>query len=140
MRRVAILLWLAGCAALAPEEPAVPPLADEQALEIPTQLKARTAKMVLSSRWRTEIEVEAISVDRSKGSVWIARGGATLRLRKLRALIQDELKITFLDDHEHLVLYATEVELIERQVGYVHSHRDLQAITIADDKLSLFSR
>ena len=46
MRGVAILLWLAGCAAPAPEKPAVPLLADEQALEIPTQLKARTAKLV----------------------------------------------------------------------------------------------
>jgi hypothetical protein len=137
--RAAVLLLLAGCAASAPEEPPPEPRADEPHLDVPTQLKARTGKIVLSSHWRSAIELEAIHVERGEME-WIAKGSARLKLRGIEAEIRDELKITFLDDHEHFVLYATDVEVIARRVGWSHRHENVEAITIADDKLSLFSR
>jgi len=133
------LFLLTACAA-APAEDAPPARGDAAPLDVPTLVRARSARLVLSSHWREKAALEAIHVDKGDGSSWRAAGGVKLALRGLRLELADELTLTFLDDHEHYVLYATGVELVETKATYLHRHTDLDAITIADGKLSLFSR
>jgi len=138
----ALVLLLGACAGPSGGSPAdaAPARPDQAMLDVPTRLKARTARLVVSSHWRDQAILEGIHVDRGDGSQWVAEGDAKLVLRGIEAHCRERVSITFLDDHEHLVLYATDVELLERKKGYVHRHADVPAITIADDKLSVFTR
>jgi hypothetical protein len=140
MRGAALLLLLGACAGAPEKSPPEPSRPDQALVDVPTRVVARNARIVLSSHWRPEAQLEAIHVERGDGSEWKASGGAVLRLRGIHAEIADELTITFLDDHEHVVIYATDVDLVERKVEFLHRHRNLRAITIADDKLNIFGR
>jgi hypothetical protein len=138
-------LLLGGCAsssgsdsekgsAKKPEKP------DEIALAIPTRVEARKVTIVLGDQWRDAIELKAIRVDRTKPDEWLAKGSAELKLESLSVRASDELKISFLPNHEHLVLHARDVASVERDKEFTHRHRDVAMATIADGELSVFTR
>jgi hypothetical protein len=137
-----VALLLVGCASSGgrkkKEEPPPPP--DEAALEVPTTVKARAASLVLSERWRKELQVEAIQVTNPAPDRIVARGAAVLTLRKLRVEAGDKIEIRFLADHDNLLLDATEVEFFERFKGYKHRTENVTAVTMANDHVSYFQQ
>jgi len=117
-----------------------PTKADQVALAIPTRIEAQRITIVFGTQWRDRTEVSAIHIDRSDPNAWIARGGAEVKVGKLEAKATDELKITFLPNHEHFVLHATIVSLLEQDKGFTHRQTYLHMATIADGELHVFSR
>lgn len=136
---------LLGCASTPKAEERPPPDAepkrpDEKAITVPTKVEAGTARLVLSDRWRDEVKLEAIHVDRGEPDEWTAEGAPTFKLRGIDLRAKKRITLTFLPDHEHFLLHAKDVDLVERRVGFIHRHTDLDAVTIADNEMSIFSR
>ena len=117
-----------------------PTKADQVALAIPTRVEARWIKIVLGTQWRDRTELAAIEIDRTDPNVWIARGGAEVKIGKLTAKASDELKISFLENYESFVLHAKIVALLEQDKGFTHRQANLHMATIADSELHIFSR
>ncbi len=135
----ALLLLLAACAT-APEPVVEPPRPDDLALAIPTVLRAATISVTLGERWRDKIEIRAIRVDRSDPARWVARGGPEFKLEKFDLKATEEIVVSFLPDHEHIVVYARNVDLLARTKGYTHRNENVASATIADEELSVFAR
>ena len=142
MRSAAILLAVVAACGTTPEKPPekVPTRPDERALAIPTVLRAATVQVTLGDHWREQIELKGISVDRTNPAEWIARGGPEFRLGKFDIKASDEIRVSFLTEHEHIVVYARNVEILTRRKGFTHRQENVALATIADEQLSVFSR
>ena len=113
---------------------------DAAALAIETSVKARTVRLVLSSRWRETAKLEGVVVEHPEKGIVIARGSAVLQLEKLHVEASEWIKLTFLADHENLLLYAKDVELFKQQKGYGHKTENVDAVTMANDAVSIFTK
>lgn len=132
---------LAACASPAnrpdPEAEAAP---DEMALALPTVVRAETARLFLSDRWRKQSKLEAIRVERPEPGVAVARGGVVFRLKGLRVEAR-ELRVKWMADYEDVLLYAQRVESFEQKRGErPYSTRDVSALTMANDQVRFFQQ
>jgi len=139
MGRLLVATLLAACAS-SPEtsgdtDPAGSP--DEAALAIPTLMKARTASVVLSERWREELSVEAVHVERPNPVTILAQGSVVLVLRELRIEASEELKVEFTSNENDTVLvHGREVLLFQQTRGYQHRTENVSAVTVANGEPS----
>ena len=136
------LLVLAGCGAPSrkPEPAPVqqePKGPDAKILGTPTAIRARYVQVTISSAWRPFVELKGIRRETSDPAAWLAAGDAEFTLRKVRIAGADEIKVTFLDDHEDVVIYARDVELLEHKMG---RHKNVYVATIANRELTVLSR
>ena len=122
------------------ESPETPMRPDERALQILTVLRAAKVTVTLGDHWRREIALRGARVDRSNPREWVASGASSFVLRKFDIKATDELRISFLRDHEHIVVYARDVESLARQKGFTHRNENIASATIADEEVSVFSR
>ena len=106
----------------------------------PAEAWARTVELVLSDRWRDELEVEAIRVDRPDAGRLEARGSVVLRLLNLRVEAADSLEVKFLPDHEDVLLHAREVALFSQHKGYGHRTENVAAATMANEHVSFWQQ
>lgn len=135
MRRLVPLL-LAACAAPSGREPEPAPAA-AFALRRPTEVKARTAELILSDRLRGEAKLSGLRVEpRAEGGV-LARGEARFVLRHLRVECAESILVTYLADHESFFLLARQVERFRQQDGYGHATGPVSAVSIADDRVTI---
>lgn len=141
MRRpLALALVLAACAAAGKEGAGGPEGPDADALKTETRVKARSVTIVLGEQWRAALEVEALRVERPAPDRILARGAATLRLRGLRVEAADSIEVTFLADHRDFLLHAKGVERFEQKAGYGHRTENVDAVTMANDRVSIFQQ
>jgi hypothetical protein len=120
--------------------PAEPDRPDAAVLARETRIKARSAELVLSGRFRREARLEGIRVERPQPHVVTARGSAVLVLRHLR-VEAEEIRVTWLEpEHENLLLYAKEVELFEQKRDRPYFSRNLSAVSMANDQVSFFQQ
>ena len=146
MRAWAIVL-LAACAT-APEEPTAPGNEDEPttgpdaaALAIPTLMKARTASLRISERWRDEVKLEGIQIERPDDMTMIARGSAVVVVRQLRVEASEEIEIKFLSrQNDTVLLHGREVVLFQQKKGYVQRTENLSAVTMANEEVRYWSQ
>jgi len=138
---LAALRVLAACGGT-PDKPSEQPPTrpDERALAIPTVLRAATVQITLGDHWRDRIQLKAIHIDRTNPAEWVARGGPEFKLGKFDIKARDEIRVAFLTDHEHIVVYARDVQSLARHKGFTHRNEDISLATIADEELSVFSR
>lgn len=137
-----VLLVHAGCGAPArkpdPEPEARAPTGPDAAvLSTPTRIRARYVQVTIASGWRPFVELKGISRNATDPATWSAVGEAEFALRSVRIDGADEIKVTFLDDHEDVVIYARDVELLEHKMG---RHRNVYVATIANRELTVLSR
>jgi hypothetical protein len=132
-----IPLLLAAACSGAPAKEAEPPPPGSAPLSVPTEVKARRVRLVLSDRFRKEARIEGIRVEETEGGKVVARGAARLRLRKLDIEALEEIEAVFLPDHGSFLLYATGVESFRQQKNYSHRTEKVTAVTIADDKVTI---
>ncbi len=134
---VALLVFSAACAGVTrPPEPTRP---DEIALAVPTQIKARDARLVMSERFRDEIKLTGVTRESPKASVTIVRGDATLLLRGLWIEAAQSIEVRWLKDHENLMVYATQVAVFTQQRDErPYSTEELSALSMANDQVSFF--
>jgi hypothetical protein len=103
-----------------------------------TLLKARTAEIILSARWRKMAKVEGIRVEEKEPATQIARGSAVVVIQGLR-VEADEVKVKWLPEAEDNVLvHAREVTLFRQVRGQPYETRDLAMLTMANDRVSFF--
>ncbi|MGQ0614822.1 MAG: hypothetical protein ACT4PV_13890 [Planctomycetaceae bacterium] len=138
MRRRLLLLAVA-CAACAttPGKGAEGESPATFALRRPTQVKARTAELILSDRLRPEAKLTAVRVETREDGKLLARGEAVLVLRHLRVECSESILVAYLPDHESLFLLARQVERFRQQDGYGHSTEQASAVSIADDRVTI---
>ncbi len=139
-----LVLLLAACAtttgggrAKEAEEAARP---DAKALAIPTRVVAREVRIVLSDHWRPEGKTGGLDLQHPDASTVVARGAATFELRGLKVEASDLLSLTYLPDHENLLVHAREVRRFEQVKGYGHRTEDAGMVTMANDQVSIFER
>jgi hypothetical protein len=126
-----------GACAAAPKEPDRP---DEVALELETLVQARTAELVLSSRFRKEAKLEGIHVAEPDPGVVTANGSSVFVLRKLR-VEAESIRVTWLEaGHENLLVYAKDVALFQQQRDRPFYSKNLSAVSMANDKVSFFQQ
>lgn len=134
--RVLLLVLLGACAA-APKEPESP---DAVALRLETLVRARTAELVLSSRFREQSKLEAIHVAEAQPGIVTARGGSVFVLENLR-VEAESIRVTWLGpEHENLLVYAKDVALFQQQRDRPFYSKDLSAVSMANDKVSFFQQ
>ena len=56
------------------------------------------------------------------------------------AVRADSLDLTFLPDHENLLLYAEDVALFHQRRGYGHRTENVSAVTMANEQVSYFQQ
>jgi hypothetical protein len=138
--RASSFLWLAllgACAASPKEEPERP---DAIALGRETLVRARTAELVLSSRYREEAKLEAIHIEKPEPGIVTARGSSVFALRKLR-VEAESIRVTWLEpEHENLLVYAKDVALFQQQRERPYYSKNLSAVSMANDKVSFFQQ
>ncbi|MCZ6786620.1 MAG: hypothetical protein O7E54_05590, partial [Planctomycetota bacterium] len=66
------------------------------------------------------------------GGVQVARGDALFILRGLRIDAVEEIKVTYLADHEDLVVHARDVELFRQKRPYTMTKSKSQFVQRAD--------
>jgi hypothetical protein len=142
--RALVLACLAcGCTAAGgatePDEPQLP-RPDESALEIETEVRARFVELILSDRWREELTIEGINVERPSEDRLQARGSVVLTLKNLRVEASDTLEVRFLPDHEDLLLHAKQVALFRQHKGYGHRTENVAAATMANEHVSFWQQ
>ena len=114
---------------------------DAKLLAIPTLIRSRTARVVLSSRWKGSVKLAGIRTEKTTPDQWLARGSAEFVLRELRIEATDEINVTFLDNHDDFVLFAKNVKLYKRKKDHIVDRQEnVQAITIANGQVSVLSQ
>ena len=143
MRAVAVVcLLLAACgtgSGARGKDAAAPAAPDEQPLARNTVVKADSARIILSDRWRKQAKLAAVAVDEREPGVVVARGGATFRLRGLRVEAR-EIEVKWLADHEDFLLYAQQVALFHQERKAAYHSTDLSAVAMANDEVSFFQQ
>jgi len=145
MRRSAGLsLLLAACAtttgARRAEQAEEAERPDAKALAIETKVVAREVRIVLSDRWRAEAKTAGLDLQHPDEATVVARGAATYALRGLRIEASEMLSLTYLADHENLLVHAREVKRFEQVKGYGHRTEDAAMVTMANDQVSIFQQ
>ncbi len=102
-----------------------------------TQVKARTAELILSDRLRPEVKLTAVRLETREDGRLLARGEALLVLRNLRVECAESILVTYLPDHESFFLIARQVERFRQQDGYGHSTERAAVVSIADDRVTI---
>jgi len=134
--RLAWLFLLGACAAT-PKEPERP---DEIALARETLIRAGTAELVLSGRFRREAKLEGIHIAKPEPGVETANGSSIFVLRKLR-VEAETIRVTWLEpEHENLLVYAKEVALFQQQRDRPYYSKGLSAVSMANDTVSFFQQ
>ncbi len=113
---------------------------DAMALAIETKVVAREVRIVLSDRWRGEGKVAGLHLERPDSSTILARGRATYALRGLSVEASELLSLTFLADHENILVHAREVKRFAQVKGYGHRTEDAAMVTMANDQVSIFQQ
>ncbi len=132
-----MLVALLGACATTPKEPERP---DAAALALETLVRARTAELVLSSRFRKESKLEAIHVEEEQPGIVTARGGSVFVLKNLR-VEAESIRVTWLGpEHENLLVYAKDVALFQQQRDRPFYSKDLSAVSMANEKVSFFQQ
>ncbi len=113
---------------------------DAQALARETLVRARRARLVLSERWREDASLTAAHVA-GEGAEQEAQGNVVFLLSGLRLEIAGSLKITWMPDHDEVLVYASDVELFRQQrKDRPYSSKNLSAVTMANDQVSFFQQ
>ena len=146
-----LLVLLAGCAGGSSgsgqagkkeEQPPDPP--DLRALDKETVCKARSARLVLSSRWRRQARIEAGRETVRETDVGVEvtlEGNVVFTLRKLRIEASESLRVTWLGPtHDNILLHARDVELFKQVVLFGHRAENVSAATMANDTVSFFQQ
>ncbi len=123
------------------DDPAVAARADTKALGIKTTVKARSVTFVLSQRWSGEMTLKSTRRDSPSAGVLRATGNAVLDLRELH-IEADEIEVRFLADpeHEDVLLHARGVALFFQHIVYGHRTESADAVTMANDQISIFKQ
>jgi hypothetical protein len=124
-----LVLLVSGCGSAKPKVEVRP---SERLLLLDTRLKVRTAEVILSDRWREEATLQAVDLRPEAGGVQVARGDALFILRGLRIDAVEEIKVTYLADHEDLVVHARDVELFRQKRPYTMTKSKSQFVQRAD--------
>jgi len=83
---------------------------NERMLLLRTDIKATSVELILSDRWKDKARITAAQTEMREGGVVYLHGPAVYQLMKLRIEASDELKVTYLSDHEDMMLYARDCE------------------------------
>ena len=110
-----LMLLVLGCGSAKPK---VEPRPSEQVLLFETRLKVRTAEVILSDRWRDQATLRAVDLRPEAGGVQVARGSASFVLLGLRIDATEEIKVTYLADHEDMIVHARDVEMFRQKRPY----------------------
>ena len=70
----------------------------------------------------------------------MARGGPAFKLEKFDLKATEEIIVSFLPDHEHIVVYARNVDYLARTKRFINRNENVASATIADEELSVFAR
>ena len=62
-----------------------------------TLIQAKTARVVLSSHWRSRVKLAGIRTEKSDPGEWLARGSAEFELGNVRIEATGDITVTFLD-------------------------------------------
>ncbi|MEE8105656.1 MAG: hypothetical protein V3T86_09000 [Planctomycetota bacterium] len=83
---------------------------NERMILLRTEVKATSVELILSDRWKDKAEITAVHTEMREGGVVYLHGPAVYQLMNLRIEVSDELKVTYLSDHEDMMLYARQCE------------------------------
>jgi len=131
-----------GTSARSAKDDGEPP--DERALAHQTLVQARTARVVVSERWRDRMKLEAIrtqSGSREGTPETVAYGAAVLQLGNLRVETSDRLEIRWMGpEHEDFLLHARDVAVFSRVEGYDNRVENVAAATMANETVHFFQQ
>jgi len=122
------------------EDDAAPLAPDERALGRKTVVKAQRAQLALSERWRDDARLTAAYVSPAGEAEQQAEGNVVFLLSGLRLEVEGTLRITWIPDHDEVLLYATDVELFHQERDRPYHSENLSAVTMANDQVSFFQQ
>ena len=124
----AIPIFCAACAGGGASEPDEDEVREnERMLLLRTDVKATSVELILSDRWKDKAEITAVQTETREGGVIYLHGPAVYQLLKLRIEVTDEMKITYLSDHEDMMLYARMCESYRQVKPYQHEDEEKSA-------------